>query len=318
MKAAETSARETVMRQTTALDHPRISVVIASVNGPAPLDECLAALEQQTLREQAEIIVADRCGAPVREMVERKHPNVRLISLPVQASIPELRAIGLKSARGDVLAITEDHCLAEPHWLERMVAAHEVQYGVIGGAVENDPHIHRLVDWAVFFCEYSQFENPVRRGVTTDLPGNNISYRREFLPHIQDLLDRGGAWENFLNERLHAKGIRTYSDPSLVVFHKKEFGFGYFLRQRYHYSRGFAGMRTRGAPAWKRLAYALGALLLPLLQIARITARRLRRGRHLGRFALAQPLIWIFSVSWGIGEFVGYLSGAGDSLQRVE
>jgi len=297
---------------------PEISVVIASVNGPGHLDECLGALEAQTRKDCAEIIVADRCGNGVRDLIARKYPHVRLLSFSEKKTIPELRAMGIRSARGQFIAITEDHCLAEPHWYERMLEAHRRYYGVVGGPVENHPSIRRLRDWAVFFCEYSPYYSPVPTGETADIPGNNISYRREFLPHVADLLDGGGVWEGLLNERLQLRGIRLYCDPSLVVFHKKEFGFGYFASQRYHYSRAYAGMRTQGASLGKRLAWMAATPLLPALLLARITRNVLRKKRYLGKFAAAQPYLWAFLLFWGIGEFVGYLSGPGESLQKVE
>jgi glycosyltransferase involved in cell wall biosynthesis len=306
------------MEQTTQIARPRISVIIASVNGASYVDECLAALEKQTLKDQAEVIVADRCGNGVTHLVRQKYPHVRLISFSEPKTIPELRAVAMKNARGDILALTEDHCLPEPHWYERMLAAHQAHYGAVGGAVENDPSIRRLVDWAVFFCEYGQFMNPVPAGETGEIPGNNASYRREFLAHLTDLLDHGGSWENFLHSRLRQRGIKLYSDPSIIVFHKKVFGLGYFLRQRYHYGRSYAAMRLERAPAWKRLLYAGFCPLLPVLAVGRISRRVFSKKRHLGKFIQAQPLLWIFSLSWAWGEFVGYLSGSGDSLLRVE
>jgi len=297
---------------------PKISVVIASVNGPNYIDACLGSLQGQTLADRVEVIVADCCGDSVSHLIRQKYPHVRLLSFSERKSIPELRAVGMKSAQGDIIAITEDHCLAEPHWCERMLAAHRAHDGAVGGAVENDPSIRRVIDWAVFFCEYSQFMNPVPTGEVTDIPGNNTSYRREFLAHFADLLDHGGSWEGFLNARLRQKGVKLYSDPSIVVFHKKSFGFGYFLSQRYHYARSYAGMRLEGAPAWKKLLYAAFCPLLPPLLIGRIGWRVLSKKRHLSRFIQAQPFLWIFSLSWGWGEFVGYLSGSGDSLLRVK
>lgn len=297
---------------------PRISVVIASVNGPNYVDECLASLERQTLKDRAEVIVADCCGNGVTELVRRKYPRVRLISFAERRPIPELRAVGMKNARGEIIAITEDHCLAEPHWYERILAAHEAHFGAIGGAVENHPSIRHLIDWGVFFCEYSQYMNPIPAGEAADIPGNNTSYRREFLAHMADLLDHGGSWESFLNERLREKGVKLYSDPSIIVFHKKVFGFGYFLRQRYHYARSYAGMRVEEASFAKRLLYAGFCPLLPLLLIGRMGWRVLSKRRHVGKFIQALPLLWIFSLSWAWGEFIGYLSGAGNSLLRVE
>ena len=306
------------MEKVHTTDRPKISVVIASVNGPEHLGECLAALKSQTLRDQAEVVVADCCGDGVTQLIRDKYPDVQLISFAERKTVPELRAIGMKRARGDIVTITEDHCLAEPHWYERILEAHEKRYGAIGGAVENDPSILRAVDWAVYFCEYSQFMNPVPAGEVADIPGNNTSYRREFLVHIADLLEDGSFWESFLNARLQEKGIKLYSDPSIVVYHKKVFEFGYFVSQRYHYSRSYAGMRLRGGPVWKKFLYAGFSPLLPVLLIGRIGWRVWSKKRHLVRFVKSLPFLVLFTFCWAWGEFIGYLLGPGESLLKVE
>lgn len=306
------------MQRVQETERPKISVVIASVNGPAYVDECLRSLEHQTLKDCSEVIVADCCGDEVKKLVHQQYPNVKLLSFEQRKTIPELRAIGMKQAQGDIITLTEDHCLADPQWYERILKAHQDCYGAIGGAVENHSSIHRSVDWAVFFCEYSQFMNPIPSGEVADIPGNNTSYRREFLSHIRDMLDMGTFWEGFLNARLQQKGIRLYSDPAIVVYHKKVFGLSYFFSQRYHYGRSFAGMRVGNASLAKKLLYAGFCPLLPALLISRIGGRVIRKKRQLGAFMRAFPLIVLFSLTWAWGEFVGYLFGPGQSLLKVE
>ena len=308
------------METTTQESRPKISVVIASVNGAGHVDDCLKSLANQTVKGVDEVIITDCCGDGVTELIRTKYPqpNIRLFSYTERKTIPELRAIGMKEARGDIIAITEDHCVAEPHWYERMLRAHAEHYGAIGGAVENDASITGIIDWAVYFCEYSAFLNPVPTGETNDIPGNNTSYRREFLEHIRDMLDAGNFWEGFLNGRLMEKGIKVYSFPEIIVYHKKVFGFRYFLSQRYHYGRSYAGMRVENAPFWKKLAYAGFCPLLPALLIGRIGYRVLVKKRYLGKFFASFPFLVIFSLAWAWGEFVGYLFGPGDSLLKVE
>ena len=307
-------------QRNTATQHlrPKISVIIASVNGAAHLDECLRALEGQTLKDQAEVIVADRCGAGVAEVIRKRNLNLKLSSFPRGISIPQLRALGMKHSRGAIIALTEDHCLAKPCWYERILRAHEARSGVIGGAVENDQSITRAVDWAVFFCEYGRYMNPVPDGEVADLPGNNVSYRREFLAHISDLLESGCSWEGDLHARLRESGIKLYSDPSIIVYHKKKFGLCYFLSQRYHYSRSYAGMRTQGAPVLRKLVRAALCFALPPILTLRIAGWVVGKKRHVSMLFRTLPLILLFTIVWAWGELIGHLFGPADSLSRVE
>jgi len=177
--------------------------------------------------------------------------------------------------------------------------------------------VDRTVDWAAFFCEYVKFMPPVPRGVVAEIAGNNSVYDRGVLERLgPEALEE--VWESFLHDRMRALGVPFHSDPDLVVVHKKRFGYLYFLSQRYHYSRSFAGMRMKGSPWWKRLAYASATPLLPGLLMGRMTATVARKRRHGARFLQATPAIATFLISWAWGEAVGALLGPGQSLQRVE
>lgn len=296
---------------------PKISVVIASVNGPEHLDGCLAALAQQTVREQMEVIIADSCGEPVTQVVRVKYPWVRLMSFADPKPVPELRALGVREAHGEIIAITEDHCLAPPSWCAEILRAHGERRGIIGGAVENHPSLTRVLDWATFFCEYARFMQPVPDGPAEYLPGNNISYRRDDLARIGAVLAEGIYWEDKWNARLQEKGIQSYSDPKVEVSHRMRFGLSEFLSQRYHYSRSYAGIRLAHAAAWKRAAYAGACVVLPAVLLWRILSEVWRKRCHRTELMRSVPLLLLFMLVWACGEFVGSLAGAGDSLLRV-
>jgi hypothetical protein len=231
-------------------------------------------------------------------------------------SIPALRALGIDQARGRVIAVTEDHCIVQPGWFQAIARALQAGYRAVGGPVENGA-VKRLVDWAVFFCEYTRFMGPVPCGVVAEIPGNNSAYDRQLFDGLEAEL-RAEQWESAWHARWRERGVAFYSDPEMVVSHKKSFGYGYFLGQRYHYSRSFAGKRLEQAPWWKRWAYAGGTLLLPGLLLWRMIAVLLRKRRHLKPFVLSLPLLGTFLVSWAVGECVGALLGPGQSLQKVE
>ena len=293
-------------------------MVIASVNGLPSIAECLGHLLRQEGNVPHEVLVMDRCDATTRDEIRRRfqQPGIQVIAAPAHASVPKLRAMGIERARGELIAILEDHCNVPPGWLRAMVRLHQGGHDVMSGPVENGA-TDRIVDWAVFFCEYARFMPPLPRGTVDEIAGNCAIYSR-------DVLDRVGSelpdelWDPFLHARLREMGITFYCDPELTVVHEKEFGFSYFISQRYHYSRSFAGMRMRGAPFWKRLAYGCGTVLLPIILFGRLTKTVLEKRRHELKFLIAAPVIAVFLISWAWGEAVGALFGPGDSLARVE
>ena len=295
---------------------PVLSVVIASVNGRPYLDACLAALERQEGELAAEVLVADCVGPEVVEYVRSEHPETRVIPFDEPKSVPELRSAGILASRGRIVAITEDHCIPEPRWYLSMVESHRHHAEpAVGGAVDNAA-VDRIVDWAVYFCEYSSFMSPVPAGPAPDLPGPNVSYKREVLEDLDDLI-RDGYWETFLHWRLQELGHELVMDPAVRVLHRKHFRFLDFLRERFHYGRAFAGNRNRFVSAGRRWTYFLLSPLLPPVLVLRIGRRVWSRKRNLGAFAASLPLIGAFMLAWAAGEWVGYALGPGKSSLQL-
>jgi hypothetical protein len=127
-----------------------------------------------------------------------------------------------------------------------------------------------------------------------------------------------GYWEYFLHEELRRNGVRILFIPSAIVRKNIESGFLYFLKQRFYYSRSFAGMRRERATALQRLIYAAIAPGLPVLMTIRIAKPIFQKRRFRKEFLLSLPLLGAFMVSYAAGEFVGYLFGRGESLLKVE
>ena len=77
-----------------------LTVVVPSVNGWSDLDGCLRALVPERSSVRLEVLVADRCGEPVRQRVRANYPWVKLIEAPAATTFPSLRAMAFAEARG--------------------------------------------------------------------------------------------------------------------------------------------------------------------------------------------------------------------------
>src|SRR5690242_6561055 len=99
------------------VDAPRISVVVPSVTGLPVVAECLECLIHQEGATRAEILVLDRCGETTRTVLRSRFPQVQVIAAAARVSIPALRAMGIERARGQIIALLEDHCLVQAGWL---------------------------------------------------------------------------------------------------------------------------------------------------------------------------------------------------------
>jgi hypothetical protein len=294
---------------------PRISVVIASVNGLGCLVECLERLEALPERDRMEIIVLDRRTDETAKVVAERFPRVVLFQGLAGMSIPELRWQGMRAAAGEIIAVIEDHCMVTPHWASEILQNMGSEYGVVGGPVENGSR-DRLLDWAFFLAEYGPCMPPLAGGETESVPGNNAAYRRRVLPLEESVW--AGLWESFLQKELRKRGVRIFLSPAMLVYHKKSFRLTEMLGQRFLYSRSFAAMRASGMTPAGRLLYGLLSIPLPGLLLWRMFRCLQRKQRNMREFLLGLPVICLFVVCWAAGEMAGYLAGAGDSLRRVE
>jgi glycosyltransferase involved in cell wall biosynthesis len=294
-----------------------LSVVIASIVGAPFIDECLESLEAQAKSCDAETLVV-ACGtAEYAERIARKFPWVRVIHRSVRETIPDLRRRGAEEATGRMVAIIEEHCLAAPDWLQRAQEAHaQGDFGAVGGPVV-DHDYKRLRDWVVYFCEYNGYLPPWQDGETFNLGSANIAYSREVLIKYRDYLS-GGYWEAALHPKLIADGVKLRSVNRMVVYHNGPFDFGYYLGQRYLFSRAFAGCRGQSMPVLKRLIYILASPAVPFLLLGRMAKRVFSRKCRIDRFIQAVPLLIPVVFVYVAGELVGYLAGPGDALLKVE
>jgi hypothetical protein len=297
------------------MTEPSLTVVVPSVNGLGDLMDCLAALSAQRTDVDLEVLVADRCGEPVRAEVRRTYPWARILEAPSGTTIPDLRAMAFREACGNSVAVIEDHVIVPPGWARALLDAQAGTDVVVGGAIENAA-VDRLVDWAAFLCEYSHCITPLPEGPADWLPGNNVVYPRALLWRYESVLGRG-QWENRLHDAMRRDGVPLVCRPQIAVGHKKHYTVGEYLSQRYLYARSYAGARVADASLPTRLSYGAGALALPPLLMFRTVRRVVAKRRHRAELVRSLPLLAVFVVSWAWGEMVGYIAGPGDSLAKV-
>lgn len=284
---------------------PTISVVVASCRAPALLNACLDSLLGQCERMGAQLIVARSVGDVAS--LAKVYPTVEFIDAPGGASIPELRGIGMAQAAGDIVALTEDHCVADEHWLETIAQQAGEGAHVIGGGMGNAQRT-RAIDWAAYFSEYGFFApgRPTAENAVPLLTGANVAYSRDV---IDDVIDwaRQGEWENVAHDRLFARGSVLRFARTAAIFQNQQYAFRGFCRDRYEHGRDYARKRLaeeRGARRW--LLFAATPLLPALLswRVARAVGSTQRT-----TFLRALPVTFAFFTSWALGEAAGYLRG---------
>jgi hypothetical protein len=230
--------------------------------------------------------------------------------------VPELRMLGVRHATGDIVAIIEEHCVAPPDWLETIQRSFRDGDVAIGGPIL-DNGFNRARDWVVYFSEYHNYLPPWVDGHRYSLNGANVAYRRDKILEHEDVL-ASGYWEVVLHPRLAKNGGVFRSVPKMGVHHTGPFDYGYYLVQRYLLSRVWGGTQRETVSVAKRFVYLLAAPAFPILLLTRIARRVFQSGQRIREFLFATPLLVPVVMAYVWGEWLGYLCGVGDALERVE
>ena len=303
------------MKAAKTVETVKLSVVVASLNSPADLKDCLESILADN-RDRIEIIVADCClKENFAELIER-FPAVTFIKFPPKTSLSKLLGAGIARANGEIIAITDSSCVVANDWISSILQAHETNKSpVIGGSVEMSGN-RSLTDWAAYFCDYAEFMPPASRAVVSVVPGNNLSIKREVFKRGTKLA-QPEFWKTLWCQRLQSEGIELFSEPQISVVWRKHYKLIPLLVRRFHQGRCFAGMRFAEANFPKRLFYAVGSAFLPFMFVVRTAAPVFRRKRFFAKFLVTLPIIILAVVFWSFGETIGFLTGTGASCGRI-
>lgn len=319
--------------------HPLISVVVPVLNERHYLPECLASLLSQDYEPARwELLVVDGGSddgtAQIAAQTAACHPQVRVLPNP-ERLVSCGRNVGIRHARGKIIAFVEGHAFVEPGFLatiERGFARDEVQ--CLGRWVEQQIDGDTSIQQATGLLRKSLLgRNPhslrFTSGELASADPLTIAtvYRRQVFDKV-GLFDETLATNEDveLNWRVREAGLRALRPPGLRYHLHPRATVRGFLKQMYRYGYGKALLVRKHARAFRPayaaptgvLAFALvGAVwslarvcLLPLLAYVALSActalARPVRGAH-GYPCLRILLSLAMLTGFGAGFAMGLL-----------
>ncbi|HEX4935905.1 MAG TPA: glycosyltransferase family 2 protein [Gemmatimonadaceae bacterium] len=296
----------------------RPSVVIASAGGLPRLWRAVDALRPELERTDAQLVIARSAPAAEEPVVRQRLPQATVVWAPPGAGIPRLRGLGLAASTGDPVAITEDHLVAGPQWLERLFAPLRLGVDIVGGGMQNRVG-SGAVAWGAYLSDYGfySYARPASDAAIPLLTMANLAYRRRDVARIAEWCS-DGAWENVVHDRLAAEGRTLAFAPDARIVHDHDYRFADFLRNRYEHGWDYARARLTENPRAPRFPLIAMTPVLPLVLLVRIA--RAAAGEDRGAFLRALPITVAFLYAWSAGEAMGYVRGPirpGEELGRV-
>lgn len=294
---------------------PPISVTISTVQGWPEIAPNLRTVIDSVNDVGGDVVVTDGSGNPAPSAAEIG-PGVIWLSYPGE-SVFQLRDRGYKAARGEIVAITEDHVRVPATWARQMLDAHAAHPDAmaVGGSVENAA-IGNAMDWGSFLVVQVNVAAPIKSGPAKRLSGAvNVAYKRHAIEQMETYGGLG-AMDGLHQRHLAATGATLINDDAIRVLHDQSLGFIGTTAIHYNAGRTMSGFRRQHMDAvqWLRV---IAAPVIPLARYVRTVTLLSSRGhgRLVARYTPA--ILWLL-YSQGVGQFIGYLAGPGDSPGKVQ
>ena len=208
-----------------------LSVIVCTCNRSEKLRQALRSLEAMAVPAASswELLVvdnnsSDNTRAVALEFAQHSGLALRYIFEP-QAGLCRARNRGVREARGEILAFTDDDCVADHNWIK-----------TIWEEFVNDPELAML---GGSFFNYSSSDRPIRNRVFKEcmpftsakhafkmIAGGNMAFRREVFDSIGQFdpyLDVGSKFKSAGDSdfvyRAFKAGYKIVHAPNVVIHH---------------------------------------------------------------------------------------------------
>jgi GT2 family glycosyltransferase len=237
---------------------PSVTVIVCTRNRPESLEQCLASLTRlDPAPDEILVVDNDPATAGTRAVVE-KFPGIKWLPEP-NPGLSRARNTGIRHAKGEIIAWTDDDTSAHPDWIGRIRAVFEdpAIFGMTGlvlaGSLDTSAQVRFERDFGGFQRGFRRFtldqqffEEMKDRGVPTWLAGAgaNMAFRREVFEKLGPFDERLGAGAAGCSEdseywyRMLAAGMSIRYEPSAVVHHFHRVAEEDFQFQMEEYMRG--------------------------------------------------------------------------------
>lgn len=283
---------------------PSLSVVIPTVSSWDTVEPIVSGVLTSLEPVDGELLLAS--GAYEPPLLPRNVARVRILHLP-GADVFALRAAGIAAARGEVVAVTEDHCRLPDDWCVRVrdLFAADPELEVLGGAVVSGSELS-LMDRANFRMTFARFAPTALVARAPCI--SNVAIRRRVRP-----LQLAPGWFEHVLLPASTPSARTRMRSDLVVTHVQSHSAWRTPIVHFHNGRvtGAFAARYGGVEGFRP---ALRYAFLETRSHLRVTRKSLRAA-GIGRNALWP--VRLLALAHAVGFIIGANRGPGDSARHL-
>jgi Glycosyl transferase family 2 len=295
---------------------PQLSVVLATSHPWPEAEPTLRALLAADGTVDFEVLICD--GSDGEDPGDVMRDDRLTVIQAGGESVFALRARGLAAARGEIVAITEDHCIPEPDWTAELVAAHarHPDAVAISGAVANGA-TEGAWDWANFLMTFAEHMRPIDQTAARRAPSvANGSFKRALVDLPQA---PAPGWLELEAMPVLVSGGKVVRDGGPLVTHDQSHGGRRAtLAAHFHNGRASAGLRADPPGLGAARAEARRLAGLPRKLIGELRDALEARPPLTGTAARGARLAPLVATAHAAGELTGLLTGPGSSPERLD
>jgi GT2 family glycosyltransferase len=297
----------------------QLSVIVVVYSDSENFRMALEKLRAQTVFNLLELIIVTPSikGLNLDSSQFAGFSNYKTLELGPFESEGAAKAMGVKAASSPLIAFIEDHSYPEPGWAEALIEAHRKGNFAVVGPIMLNANPYSGLSWGCFLVYYGHWIVARPQEEVKHLPANQSCYKRDLLLRYGARLSEMLEAESVLHWDLLSRGYRLYQEPTARVHHLNYSLPGPMLSEYYLASRVFAAKRALSWSLLRRVLYALGSPLLPLIRLRRI----LKDANHAGlpaKVILRAFVALVLVLCTGtMGEILGYAFGVGKASKRL-
>lgn len=275
--------------------------------------DVVRAVAAQTMAQRVELVIV--CPSKRELALEPSEiaaiGAVRVTEAGTVIPLSPARAVGIRAATCELIFIGETHSFPAPDCLEALLLAHKSgTYAAVIPVIEN-ANPKEALSWASLMLTYRHWIEPATRGNTDVLSTYNACFRRQSLLGFGDQLEAMLEYGSGLDTELRKGGGLFLIEPAARLGHLNVAALRGWLPDRFLGGRFWGAARSQRWSISRRLLYALGSSLIPIM-----TASRALRSKQWAHHRGVVPggtltAVVVGAIVTGAGEFTGYAVGGG-------
>lgn len=250
-----------------------LSIIIATRNRPDMVRKCLKNVYKQDYANFETIVVDASSNNKIKKIILKSFPKVKYMYFANgKNKRPESKNLGLKNAKGDIVAFIDDDSILQNGWMEACINSYSrSDIGGAGGVI-TDTNVPKEIYGTdeigkITFngTRIGNFDKDPGAIVEVDhLRGCNMSFRREILEKIGSF-DINYTGSNVLEEtdlsiRVKKAGFKIIFNPTMKVVHTAAarevvFRETFTLRREFYIARNTTYFMLKNFGFYRTFAY---------------------------------------------------------------